>query len=311
MSRRVVVVRGGRSLEREISLRSGHHVASTLRHLGNEVQEVDVDADLTKALDGADVVFVALHGRDGEDGTIQLVCEALGLAYTGSPPLACRCCFDKGLAKSLLRQAGLPTPPGFVLSADAVRHMGAATALRRGADRLGLPLVVKPAAQGSALGLTIVEDAGDLNAAALSAFDHGDRILLEQFVSGPDVSVGVWGPELATLPPVEIRTSSRVFDFQTRVSPGAFDFVCPTEAAGDDAVDVAARAAAALGLRDFGRVDLRIGDDGPTVLDVKTCPGLTETSIVPFAAQASGSSFEELVASVVDAAAARSATARA
>ncbi len=305
------MVRGGRSLEREISLRSGHHVGAALRHRDHDVLEVDVDEGLTKTLEDADAVFLALHGRDGEDGTIQLVCEALGVPYTGSGPLTCRFCFDKGLAKGLMNQAGLPTPPAFVLAVDAVRHMGAANALRRAADRIGFPLVVKPTAQGSGLGLTIVEEPGDLSSAALAAFDHGDRILIERFIDGPDVSIALHGDDLVPLPAVEIRTRSKVFDFETRVSPGSFDFVCPTDFDGDDVRDVALSAARLLGARDFGRVDLRIGAEGPTILDVKTCPGLTETSIVPFAANAAGVGFDDFVGSVLDAALSRAVTERA
>ncbi len=272
--------------------------------------ELDVDEDLTKHLESADAAFVALHGRDGEDGTVQLICEAIGVPYTGSPPLTCRFCFDKGLAKGSLHQSDLPTPPAFVLSVDAVRHMGAGNALRRAAARIDFPLVVKPSAQGSGLGITIVETAAELNAAALTAFNHGDRILLEQFISGPDVTVVLFGDDLAPLPAVEIRTRSKVFDFETRVSPGAFEFVCPTDLDGNTVRDIAVRAAQSLGLRDFGRVDMRIGNDGPTILDVKTCPGLTETSIVPFAANAAGLAFDDFVSGVLDAAIARSPTAR-
>lgn len=252
-----------------------------------------------------------MHGRDGEDGTIQLACEAIGVAYTGSPPLTCRLCFDKGLAKAILEEEGLSTPDAFVLTSEAIRHMGAGAALRRAAQRLGYPLVVKPSAQGSALGLTIVEDAAGLSAAAMSAFNYGDRMLVEQFVPGAEVAVCVHGADLTPLPPVEIRTRSGTFDFETRVSPGAFELLCPTEAADQRALDLAVRAATTLGARDFARVDLRIGEDGPTVLDVKTCPGLTESSIVPLAAQAGGKRFEDFVANVVDAALARTPGARA
>ena len=299
---RVAVIRGGRSLEREISLRSGHHVASALRHLGHDVTEVDVDDALSSALEDVDVAFIALHGRDGEDGTIQLACEAIGVAYTGSPPLTCRLCFDKGLAKGILEEAGLPTPEAFVLTSEAIRHMGAGAALRRAATRLGFPLVVKPSAQGSALGLTIVEDASDLSAAAMAAFDYGERMLVERFVQGAEVAITLAGPDLTPLPAVEIRTRSGAFDFETRVSPGAFELVSPTDVADASASDLAVRAATTLGVRDFARVDLRIGADGPTVLDVKTCPGLTESSIVPLAVTSSGSRFEDFVADVTDAA---------
>jgi D-alanine-D-alanine ligase len=303
---RIVVVRGGRSLERDISLRSGHHVAAALRHLGHDVTEVDVDAQLTAAIEGADLAFIALHGRDGEDGTIQLACEALGVAYTGSGPLTCRFAFDKGLAKGVLSAAGLPTPPGYVLSREAVRHMGAGAALRRAAERLGYPLVVKPAAQGSALGLSVVDDASELSPAALGAFDHGDRILLERYIDGIDVSIAMYGRALHPMPAVEIRSRAKVFDFETRLSPGAFEFVCPPSTDDPRAEQIAIEAAKLVGARDFVRVDLRVDADGPSVLDVKTCPGLTESSILPFAAAQAGLRFDDVIGDIVTAALARS-----
>jgi D-alanine-D-alanine ligase len=256
-------------------------------------------------------VFIALHGRDGEDGTIQLVCEALGIPYTGSPPLTCRFCFDKGLAAGILEEASLPRPAAFVVPRDAVKHMGAGAALREGAARLGYPLVVKPTAQGSGLGLAVVEDPSDLTAAALAAFDHGDRILIESYVDGTDVSVVVSGPDVQPLPGVEIRTRAKVFDFETRVSPGTYELVSPSDIATDAVVDVATKAARLLGVRDFGRVDMRVDTDGPTILDVKTCPGLTESSIVPFAVDAAGIRFDDFVGEIVDAALTRVQTARA
>lgn len=308
---RVAVVRGGRSLEREFSLNSGHHVATALRHLRHDVAEIDVDEQLTRALEGCDAAFIALHGRDGEDGTIQLICEALGLPYTGSPPRTCHLCFDKGFAKGILTDAQIPTSPGFLLSAEAVRRMGAGVAVRRAAERTGYPLVVKPAAQGSALGLVVVQEAENLSAAVMEAFNYGDRVLFEAFLAGPELSVAVYGPELEALPPVEIRTSSGVYDFHTRVSPGAFEYVCPASLPDDElarAERVAREASRVLGLRDFGRVDIRIGDDGPVVLDVKTCPGLTESSIVPLAVAEAKMSFEEFVDGVLGAAMARAPT---
>ncbi len=305
----IAIVRGGRSLERDFSLQSGHHVAASLRHTGHTITEVDVDNDLVREISAADVVFIALHGRDGEDGTIQTTCEALGLSYTGSAPLTCRIAFDKGLAKGMLRRAGLPTPPAYVVSSDAVRHMGAGAALRRAAERLTYPVVVKPAAQGSALGLTVVEEPGDLTAAAMGAFDYGDRVLIERFVPGDEISIGVTGRTLAALTPVEIRTTTGIHDFETRISPGAREYVCPAtlpDASLSRACDVAVEAARTLGVRDFARVDLRIGEDGPQILDVKTCPGLTEGSILPLAVANSGRRFEGLVEELVDAALERS-----
>lgn len=307
----VAVVRGGRSLEREFSLLSGHHVATALRHVGHEVTEVDVDEQLTRALEAQDAVFIALHGRDGEDGTLQLICEALGLPYTGSPPRTCHLCFDKGFAKGVLDDAGIPTSPGFLLSAEAVRRMGAGVALRRAAERTGYPLVVKPAAQGSALGLGVVEGAEDLSAAVMEAFNYGDRVLLESFVPGAELSVAVYGPDLRALPAVEIRTASGVYDFHARVSPGAFEYLCPASLGAHElerAGHVAREASRVLGLRDFGRVDIRVGSEGPVVLDVKTCPGLTETSIVPLAASEAKMRFEDFVEGILGAALARAPT---
>jgi D-alanine-D-alanine ligase len=306
---RIAIVRGGRSLERDFSLQSGHNVAAALRHTDHTIVEVDVDGDLTKTISDCDVVFIALHGRDGEDGTLQATCEALGVSYTGSAPLTCRLAFDKGLTKGMLRRAGLPTPPGYVVSSDAVSHMGAGTAMRRAADRLGYPVVLKPAAQGSALGLSVVHDATDLTAAAMAAFDHGDRVLVERFVPGGEVSVCVVGSPLEALPAVEIRTTSGVHDFETRISPGASEYVCPATLPDTSlraASSVAVEVAKTLGVRDFARVDIRIGPDGPQVLDIKTCPGLTEGSILPLAAAQGGRAFEDLVREIVDAALARS-----
>jgi D-alanine-D-alanine ligase len=255
-------------------------------------------------------VFIALHGRDGEDGTIQSMCEAVGVAYTGSSPLTCRLCFDKSLAKRSLEAASLPVPAGYVLSSDAVRRMGAGSAIRAAAKRLGFPLVVKPAAQGSALGLAVVRSPDELTPAVVAAFDHGDRVLLEQFVAGREISISLVGRELAALPPVEINTRSGVFDFETRVSPGAFELTCPSDV--DDSVPrLAVDAAHVLGVRGFGRVDMRMSDDGPLVLDVKTCPGLTETSIVPLAASAASMRFEDFVVAIVEMALERDPSARA
>jgi D-alanine-D-alanine ligase len=157
--------------------------------------------------------------------------------------------------------------------------------------------------------LSVVHEATDLTTAAMAAFDHGDRVLIERFVPGDELSIAVAGPELEALPPVEIRTTTGVHDFETRISPGASEYVCPATLP-DDALRaaslVAVEVARTVGIRDFGRVDIRIGPDGPQVLDIKTCPGLTEGSILPLAAKQSGRTFEQLIAQVVDAALARS-----
>jgi D-alanine-D-alanine ligase len=192
--------------------------------------------------------------------------------------------------------------------------MGAGTALRKAAERLGYPLAVKPAAQGSALGLSVVADPEDLSSAAMGALNHGDRLLIERFVTGPEISIPVKGLDLDPLPAVEIRTKEGVYDFETRVSPGMYEYICPATSAVDQipaAQKIASEACRVLGVRDFARVDMRIGDDGPTILDVKTCPGLTETSTVPLAVAQSGSNFEDFAGGLIEAALTRAPTARA
>lgn len=308
----VVVVRGGRSLEREISLRSGHHVAAALRHEGHEVNEVDVDEQLTGHLAGCDAAFIALHGRDGEDGTIQSILDALGVPYTGSEALACQLCFDKPAAKELLRKAGVATPDSYHLSAEAVRRMGAGAALREAASRIGYPIVVKPAAQGSALGLAVVEAPEELSAAVMASFNYGERVLLERHIAGAELAIGLFGRDLDPLPAVEIRTATGVFDFEARVTPGGADYICPSDAPGlREAATAARRAAEVLGVRDFARVDLIVADEGPVVLEVNPCPGLTETSLITLAAAEAGIAFDAFARSVVEMALARAPAARA
>lgn len=304
----VAVVRGGRSLERKDSLRSGHHVAHALRHIGHSVQELDVDEGLGPELGRVEAAFIALHGRDGEDGTIQALCEALGVPYTGPGPLSCQLCFDKVLNKGLLRKAGIPTPDAYTVSIDAARHMGGGAAIRRAAERLGYPLVVKPVAQGSALGLGVVHEPDELTPAVMTSFDHGDRVLLERFVDGTDLAVSLLGDPLEALPAVEIRTQGGVFDFETRETPGGADFLCPAPIS-DDAARVAAEtateAANTLGVEGFARVDLRLGPDGPLVVGVNPCPGLTETSLFPLAVEEAGITFEGFVDRALETALAR------
>ncbi|HVE92651.1 MAG TPA: D-alanine--D-alanine ligase [Actinomycetota bacterium] len=305
---RVGVVRGGRSLERQFSLDSGHNVATALRSAGHESLELDVDENLTQSLRGMDCAFVALHGRDGEDGTIQSVLDAFAIPYTGSDRLACHLCFDKPVASGVLRRAGIATPDSFVVHAEAVRHMGAGAAMGEAAGRLGYPIVVKPATQGSGLGVGVVREPEELPAAAMTAFNNGDRILLERFIQGVELAVTVLqepGRRPRALPPVQISTEG-VFDFRARVTPGAATYTCPAdirEELLEAACGVAVSAFEELGARDFARVDLIVSEErGAVVLEVNPCPGLTETSLLPLAVRASGGSFEDFASSVVDAA---------
>jgi len=308
---RVAVIRGGRSLEREFSLGSGRNVAAALRAAGHEPVELDVQPGLAAALEGMEAAFVALHGRDGEDGTIQSVLEALGLPYTGSDPLACQLCFDKPLATGIMSRHGLATPGGYVLHAEAVRHMGAGLAMSSAAERLGYPLVVKPAMQGSGIGVGVVHTPSELSAAAMTAFNSGERILLERHVAGAELAVtvidlaGDGDGRPVALPAVQVSAGG-VFDFHSRVTPGAARYKCPPDLppeSVEQAGRVAVEAFRALGARDFARVDLIVSpQEGPVILEVNPCPGLGEASLLPLAVEASGSSMRGFVDSVVSAA---------
>jgi D-alanine-D-alanine ligase len=301
---RVAVLKGGRSLERGISLRSGARVEDALGRLGHEVLPLEADGDLVKRLMAGepDVAFIAMHGMGGEDGTTQELLEILGVPFTGPGVAACARCIDKVMAKHELRLAGIPTPDWFAFNETAFRELGAAEALGGLEERLGFPLVVKPSRGGSALGVKFAENWFDVPEALISAFSYDDRVLLERFVDGRELAVSVLGGE--PLPIVEaIPNSGDSYDFEARYEIGRTSFVCPAELEPDDAAAVTATALAAyeaLGCSGFSRVDLILGADGPQVLEVNAIPGLTDTSLLPQAAEASGLSFEQLVERILD-----------
>ena len=309
---KVAVLKGGRSLERGVSLRSGARVEDAVERLGHEVLSLDVGADLVQRLaaERPDVAFIALHGPDGEDGTAQELLEILGIPYTGPGVAACIRCMDKVLAKHQMRAKGIPTPDWFAFNATAFRGLGAADALGVIEERLGLPLIVKPTRQGSALGVKVAASQAELPAALVSAFSYDDRVLLERFVEGRELAVSVLGSE--PLPIVEaIPHESDVFDFEARYEIGRTRFVCPAELAAEDSVAVsetALRAYGALGCSGFSRVDLMLGPDGPEVLEVNAIPGLTDTSLLPQAAEAAGMEFEQLVERILELARERAST---
>jgi D-alanine-D-alanine ligase len=312
---RVAVLEGGQSLERQVSLRSGARVREALERLGHDVIAIDVGGDLVARLrrDAPDVAFVALHGRDGEDGTVQEILELVGIPYTASGPSACMRCMDKVLAKHALRDAGLPTPDFYAFSQTAFESLGAAHALPAIEERLAFPVVVKPAAQGSALGIRFAPSAAAVPAAIVAAFSYDTKVLLERHISGRELAVSVLdgpeGPE--ALPVVEaIPRGGDRYDFEARYEIGRTDFVCPAELDDDttrDAQQLALDAYHVLGCYGFARIDLmREGVTGDlTVLEANAIPGLTETSLLPQAAEAAGISFAAFVERVLDLALAR------
>jgi D-alanine-D-alanine ligase len=301
---KVAVLKGGRSLERGVSLRSGARVEDALERLGHEPLPLDAGGDLVKRLiaERPEVAFVAMHGVGGEDGTAQELLEILGIPFTGPGVAACVRCIDKVLAKHELRDAGVPTPDWFAFNETAFRELGAADALGGLEERLGFPLVVKPSRGGSALGVKFAASWFEVPEALVSAFSYDTRVLLERFVEGRELAVSVLGDE--PLPVVEaIPGGGDRYDFEARYEIGRTSFVCPAELGEAEATAVTATALAAyeaLGCSGFSRVDLILAEDGPQVLEVNAIPGLTDTSLLPQAAEAAGMSFERLVERILD-----------
>jgi D-alanine-D-alanine ligase len=307
---RVAVLKGGRSLERQVSLRSGARVEDALERLGHAPVGIDVGADVVERLRDADpgAAFVALHGQDGEDGTVQELLEVLGVPHTGSGVLACLRSWDKVLTKHLLGEAGLPTPEFFAFSEAAFEELGAGETLPVIEERLSFPIVVKPATGGSALGVKFARSAADVPAALVAAFSYADRVVLERYVRGRDLAVAVLdgpaGP--AALPIVEaVPREENFYDFEARYEIGRTDFVCPAElppGVTERAHEVALAAYALLGLSGFARVDLMLeeGTGELAVLEANAIPGLTETSLVPQAAEAAGIGLDELIGRITE-----------
>ncbi|HEX6230519.1 MAG TPA: D-alanine--D-alanine ligase [Actinomycetota bacterium] len=297
---RVAVLAGGRSPEREVSLRSGHRVETALESRGHDVDLIDpADGNFVENLSAARVsaCYIALHGKEGEDGTVQRVLEILGIPYTGTPPLACELAFDKVLAKETLDAAGVATPPWAAIQEDALRDLAAGPALSRVVERLGLPLIVKPSRAGSAMGLSFVDHERDLPHAVMNALSFADAAVIERTIRGPEVAVGMLGGT-GPLPLVEIVPKSGVFDYAARYTPGVTEYYAPARLSPEVSAACqaeAGRAFDALGLRDVSRADVMVDAGGrPWIVDVNVSPGMTDTSLLPMAAQASGIGFEEL-----------------
>ena len=306
MKPKVAVLMGGRSLERSVSLKSGQRVERALKERGYRVIALDVDDALVPSLlsEKPDLVYIALHGKYGEDGTIQELLEIMEIPYTGPGPLASIIGFNKVLSKELFQDQGIPTPKYFTLSTPTIEEMGARELLKAIGDRLGYPLVVKPAEQGSALGLTIVREPSRLAEALVSAFNYDDRVLIEEYVKGTEVAVSVLGNEDAeTLPPVEIVPSSGLYDFDSRYTPGKAEYYVPArlrEEVDSEVRRIALETHRLLRCKDISRVDMIIGeDDVPYVLELNISPGMTETSLLPLAAEAAGMDFADLVERLV------------
>ena len=312
MAQQVIVVCGGLSHEREVSLESGHRVARELTHAGFAVTVSDVQPSLIELIGTLDspIVFPMLHGGSGEDGAVREVFELIGVPYVGSSAVACRASFDKGLAIPVVARAGLTVPKRVVLPHDMFRDLGAPTLLGLIEEKLGLPLFVKPSASGSALGTSRVDRIEDLPAAMVNAYSYGRVAVVEEFIAGVEVAVPVFdhGDGPIAYPPVEIRPASGMYDFEARYTAGATTYVCPAEL--DPATITACQEAAVLAhaslrLRDFSRADIIVRDQVPVFIESSVAPGMTETSLVPLSVATADESFPQVLAGLVRLAAQR------
>ncbi|MCK5566842.1 MAG: D-alanine--D-alanine ligase [Actinomycetia bacterium] len=307
MKKNIAVLMGGRSLEREISIKSGQRVSNALRKLGHNVIKLDVDRSIVENLtsEKIDLAYIALHGKDGEDGTIQEILEVLEIPYTGPGVYPNVLSFDKIISKQIFESLKISTPPFYFLNASSFRELGASKLLPHIVKKIGLPLVVKPSAQGSALGIRLVEKEEDLADAIISALGYSKKVILEKFISGIELAVSIIGkdkPEV--LPVVEIVPVNNFFDFESRSRIGETEYFVPARIPEKELKEVGEVALAvhrALKCTNLSRVDIILGKDDrtPYVLELNTSPGMTDTSLLPMAAEEAGMSFEDLVARIV------------
>lgn len=284
---RVVVLAGGRSSEREISLQSGQAILAGLLQLGVDAELKDSIEIVADGLDGFDRAFVALHGPGGEDGTIQGYLEHLGMPYTGSDVLASAIGMDKLRCKWMWQGAGLPTPDFYLASGE-----------RR---ELGFPLMVKPANEGSSIGMSRVDDAANLAAAIAEAQRYCDEVLVERCIEGAEFTVAILGDQ--ALPPIRLETDNRFYDFNAKYERNDTRYLCPCELPQEQEQalrQLALRAFRLLGCRHWGRVDVMQDKSGKFyLLEVNTVPGMTDHSLVPIAAKQDGMGFAELVGRIL------------
>ncbi len=289
---RIVLMSGGRSAEREVSLRSGAGVGRALRSLGHEVIDLDPVDDAWVLPAGTDVVCLApLHGTYGEDGGVQRRLEALGVPYTGCDARSSALAFDKLETKKRCIAAGVPTPRYQILDSP-----GAAWP-----EGWRPPVVLKPVCQGSSIGLQFVENVGDWPSALAGVLVHDARALMEERIVGRELTVGIL--EDRALPVLEVRPRQGGFDYNNKYTPGATEYLCPAPLAPETAGRVQEAALGAfrvVGGRDFGRVDVMLREDRPFVLEVNTLPGMTETSLFPKAAAAAGIGYAALCARMIE-----------
>src|SRR6476469_8232852 len=308
MTRHVVVLAGGLSHERDVSLRSGSRLHEALRGFGLDVTLRDTDVDMIPWLASAkpDAAIITLHGSRGENGAIQGILEMSGIPYVGTPAKNCRLAYEKNIAKNLVQRAGFTTPAWMSLSHSTFRDLGAQPLIELLIGHLGLPLMVKPQHGGSALGATAVRTAEELPASLVNAFAYGEIVVVEQFVDGVELAITVLDNDgdITALPAVEICPTSGIFDYESRYTAGLTTYFTParlTDKVAAAAADLAIGAHRALGLRDLSRTDAIATTDGVVhFLEVNVSPGLTETSMLPMSVAEAGLDLGTVYAEMVE-----------
>ncbi len=296
---KVLVLMGGTSEEREVSLRSGQAVYEGLKEAGYEVEALDFTSENMARIKEScpNVVFITLHGKNGEDGTVQGYLELLGIPYTGSGVLASAVCMNKVMSKKIFAFEGLPTADFIVIKKSSFYKNANDISVIKD---LGLPVVIKPATQGSSVGTTIVKAAKDILPALELAFSLDKEVLVEKFIAGTELTVTVLGNDkLKTLPVIEIVPKNEYYDYESKYIPGMSEHIIPariSEEARELVERISCKAYEAVGCRGYARVDLILDQKGiPYVLEINTLPGMTGTSLVPDAARAEGINFPDLL----------------
>ena len=303
----IIILSGGLSPERDVSLRSGRRVAEALRRRDVEVDVVDVDENLAAHLRdrGPSCVIPLVHGAVGEDGALHRLISGLNLPYVGSTADGCSLAFDKPTANRRVHEAGVAVPEFIVLAHSTVREQGAREVLAAAAAHIGLPLIVKPSQGGSSLGVSVVRDEGELPAAMVSAFAYGDNAIVQSFIEGTEVAVSVLdtGDGAQALPVVEIRADGGIYDYHARYTAGSTEFAVPAHLPAETLAACERTAVTihhAFGLRDWSRSDLIADSQGRVwFLEANVAPGMTETSTYPQAVHAAGLHMGDIVETLI------------
>ncbi len=301
---KVLVLMGGTSEEREVSLRSGKAVLNALISLGYNAQAIDYNSTkITEIIDyHADLVFIALHGKNGEDGTVQGLLESLNITYTGSGVATSVLCIDKVLSKKILSYEGIPSPGFKILHQKELQDTDAMLASLR--QDIGLPMVIKAATQGSSIGTFIVRKEEDIIGAIEKAFKYSQEVLVEEFIDGKELTVAIIGNnEPQVLPIIEITSANEFYDYESKYTQGKCEHIIPARIGEDTRQEIekiSKQVYQLMGCKGFSRIDFMLDKKArPYVLEVNTIPGMTEMSLVPDAARAAGLSFEELAEKIL------------